>query len=159
MFVADGGRRSRLLTSYENHGEVLAERTEDHRFFDLRPSEVLSSLINRLVVEWSGDTVNWAKKATIAANFPVLEIADPEKIPFPGFDDVLVTHAELQAVVSDSRSALQARVDVAEVRAQPELVEGPEVAWVGRPKSSIILDMESRTTYSSPATPDHDSRG
>ena len=103
VFMADGGRRSRLLTAYENHGEVPAQRTEDLRYFDLRPSEVLSSLVGRLVVEWSRDAVNWAKSATSAAAFRVVEIADPEVVPFPGFDRVLITHHELQAVIEDSR--------------------------------------------------------
>jgi hypothetical protein len=39
-FTADGARRSRYLVAYENHGEVEAERTNDHRFFDLRPSDL-----------------------------------------------------------------------------------------------------------------------
>lgn len=103
VFMADGGRRSRLLAAYENHGEVPAQRTEDLRYFDLRPSEVLSSLVGRLVVEWSRDAVNWAKSATSAAAFRVVEIADPEVVPFPGFDRVLITHHELQAVIEDSR--------------------------------------------------------
>lgn len=59
IFMADGGRRSRFLTAYENHGEVPSKLTGILRYFDLRPSEVLSSLVGRLVVEWSRDTVNW----------------------------------------------------------------------------------------------------
>jgi hypothetical protein len=103
VFMADGGRRSRFLTAYENHGEVPAQRTEDLRYFDLRPSEVMSSLVGRLVVEWSRDAVNWAKSAISASAFPVVEIADPQVVPFPGFDRVLITHHELQAVIEDSR--------------------------------------------------------
>lgn len=103
IFMADGGRHSRFHTAYENHGEVSAERTETHRYFDLRPSEVLESLVNRLVVEWSPDAVNWAKSGQQAAAFPVIEIADPETVPFPDFDRVLIDRAELQAVVEDSR--------------------------------------------------------
>jgi len=102
-FMADGGRRSRLLTAYENHGEIVAERSGTLRYFDLRPSELLLSLVGRLVVEWSHDAVNWAKPGPSAALFPVVEIADPEVVPFPGFDHVLVTYAELQAIVEDSR--------------------------------------------------------
>lgn len=103
VFMADGGRRSRLLVAYENHGEVVAERDGPSRYFDLQPVELLSSLIGRLVIEWSKDTVNWAKTATSAAAFPVVEIADPEVVLFPGFDRVLITYAELLSVVSDSR--------------------------------------------------------
>lgn len=104
VFMADGARRSRLLVTYENHGEVMAERDGQYRYFDLQPSELLSSLVGRLVIEWPKDTVNWAKTATGGASaFPVVEIADPEVVMFPGFDRVLISYAELLAVVSDSR--------------------------------------------------------
>lgn len=105
VFIADGGRRSRLLAAYENHGAHPAEGTAAYRLFDLRSSDVLSALIHRLVIEWSPDAVNWAKSATTAADFPVVEIADPESVPFPGYDEVLITFDELGAVVEDSRYA------------------------------------------------------
>lgn len=104
-FMTDGGRRSRFLTAYENHGEIAAERTENLRYFDLRPSDVLASLKDRLVVEWSRDAVNWAKTGTTAAAFPVLEIADPVEMPFPGFDKLLVTYDDLVTMVEDRRYA------------------------------------------------------
>lgn len=103
-FMTDGGRRSRFFTAYENHGEVEAEREADNRYFDLRPSDALAALKNRLVIEWSKDAVNWAKRAD-RSDFPVIEITDPEVVPFPGFDYVLATHHELQAVITDSRYA------------------------------------------------------
>lgn len=104
-FIAEAGRRCRFLTAYENHGELTTERTDDYRFFDLRPSGVLTSLRDRLVIEWSGDTVNWAKVGAQTAAFPIVEIADRQAVPFPGFDEVLLTYAELQAVIKDSRYA------------------------------------------------------
>ncbi|MGF6886313.1 hypothetical protein ABIA39_000280 [Nocardia sp. GAS34] len=105
IFIADGGRRSRLLVAYENHGELLPERTDSRRIFDLRPCDLLSALSGRLVIEWSGDTVNWAKHARSAALFRVVEIVDREPVPFPGYDQVLITHRELEAVVDDPRYA------------------------------------------------------
>lgn len=81
VVIADGGRRSRLLAAYENHGAHPAEGTAAYRLFDLRSSDVLSALIHRLVIEWSPDAVNWAKSATTAADFPVVEIADPDALP------------------------------------------------------------------------------
>lgn len=105
VFMADGARRSRLLTAYENRGELETERTLGLRKFDLHPSDLLSGLRGRLVVEWSRDPVNWAKLAATASTFPVIEIADPEAVPFPGFDRVLVTHGELRDVIEDSRYA------------------------------------------------------
>ncbi|MBB5923652.1 hypothetical protein FHR81_004723 [Actinoalloteichus hoggarensis] len=103
VFMADRNRRSRLIAVYENHGEVLAERTDDHLYFDLRPVESLRSLVGRLVVEWSKVTLNWAKRGADAAEFPVIEIVDPEAVPFPGFDRVLLDFDELEQVVTDSR--------------------------------------------------------
>lgn len=104
-FIADGGRRSRFWGTLENHGEVVAERTETLRYYDLQPSDVLSSLSNRLVIEWGKDTINWAKRASAAAAFPIIEIADPEAVPFPGYDNVILTRADLVAIVEDSRFA------------------------------------------------------
>ena len=39
-FFADGGRRSRFITAYENHGEIEAERTETLRSTALRTLSV-----------------------------------------------------------------------------------------------------------------------
>lgn len=103
VFMSDGARRSRFLTACTNHGEVAEERTAVTRTFELDSSDWLSSLKDRLVVEWFKDTINWAKSCVSAAVFPVTEIADPQIVPFPGFDRVLITYAELRAVAEDSR--------------------------------------------------------
>jgi hypothetical protein len=48
---------------------------------------------------------HWAKAGGKAGQMPVVEIADPARVPFPGSDNVLITHDELVAVVEDSRYA------------------------------------------------------
>ena len=105
VFMADGGLRSRLLTVYENHGEVEAERTAERRCFALRPSPLLEALTRRLVVQWSGDPVNWTKPGPVSSAFRIVEIADPQAVAFPGFDSVLLSYDVLQEVVEDSRYA------------------------------------------------------
>lgn len=102
-FLATTGRRARFITAHENHGEVLAERTDIRRFFDLRPSPVFASLADRLVIEWTKDTVNWAKTGDQATAMTVVEISDPSSVPFPGFDSLLGSFDELQAVITDDR--------------------------------------------------------
>src|SRR6478609_6630591 len=84
VLIPDGQRRSRLHSTFENYGEALAERTETTRYFDLHPSNFLAPLKDRLVVDWASPR-NWHRRATNAANLPVLEIADRDKVPFPGF--------------------------------------------------------------------------
>jgi len=102
-FLATTGRRARFLTAYENHGELPAERTDVHRYFDLRPSSVFSAHAQRLVIEWTADTVNWAKAGKHALMMPVVEISDPKTEPFPGFDSVLVNFHDLTAIIEDDR--------------------------------------------------------
>ncbi|MFJ2755771.1 GIY-YIG nuclease family protein [Nocardioides sp. NPDC087217] len=110
-FIADGGRRSRFVTAYENHGLVDApdhipwRRAQEHRWFDLRQSDLLASLRDRLVVEWTSDTINWAKSGRTAEAMRVVEIADPEAVVFPGYDRFVIDYPTLQAVIDDSRYA------------------------------------------------------
>lgn len=104
ILIADGQRRSRLFGVYENHGEVLAERTQTDRWFDLRRSSLLAPLEKRLVVDWTSPR-NWHRSGTSAAGLQVLEIADRDKVPFPGFDRVLLSFRELRDVVADRRYA------------------------------------------------------
>lgn len=105
VFLGTTGRHGRLLTAYENHGENLAESNADDRFFDLTPSEVFSAHRNRLVIEWTGDTVNWAKTGQQAALFPVVEIADRSEVPFPGYDSFILDYSTLQLIAVDDRYA------------------------------------------------------
>lgn len=104
-FLAESGRRCRYWGAFENHGELPAERTDTHRAFDLRPSDVMASLAGRLVMEWSKDAINWAKKGPAAEAFPLLEISDPEAVPCPGYDHVLLDRTELRTMLEDSRYA------------------------------------------------------
>ena len=107
VFVAEGvrGTRSRLLTAYENHGEVSAERTVESRAYDLRPSPVLELLRNRLVIDWGAGAIGWAKRGPKAAALPVVEIADPTVVSFPGYGNVLLEFDELRKVVEEPQYA------------------------------------------------------
>ena len=104
ILIADGNSRARLFGVYENRGEVLAERTADHRFWDLRRIDFLQPLEGRLVVDWTSPR-SWHRRGPTAAGLPVLEIADRDKIPFPGFDKVLLGWHEVQDLISDPRYA------------------------------------------------------
>lgn len=98
---SNGVLRSRFYGAYENHGELAAERTSTNRFYDIRSVDLLERLKNRLVIGWNGR--GFHRGSTAAAALPVVEIADPEVVPFVGFDRVFLTHAELQKIFEDSR--------------------------------------------------------
>lgn len=104
ILTADGKKRSRLWGAFENHGEIIAERTASERYFDLRPSDFLAPLNDRLVIEWDTPR-SWHRRAsaTSASSMPVLEIADRDKVPFPGFDGVLLPYHQLREMVESPR--------------------------------------------------------
>ncbi|WP_245155180.1 GIY-YIG nuclease family protein [Nocardioides sp. 1609] len=108
VFAADGqrGSRARLHSVYANHGELHDQRTDELRTYDLRPSPVLRSLAGRLLVDWGAGAIGWAKRGPRAATLPVVEIADPSIVAFPGYGGVLVTFDELRQVTSDPSYAL-----------------------------------------------------
>ena len=105
VFLADGKVRSRFYGAYDNGGEVAGEQFERRRFFDIRPTTLLDSLADRLVIEWASDAINWVKRGEAAAAFKVVEIADRDAVPFPGFDAVTLTYTELCQLVDDPRYA------------------------------------------------------
>ncbi|SMQ62460.1 GIY-YIG catalytic domain-containing protein [Plantibacter sp. VKM Ac-1784] len=102
VFIREGGDRARLWSVVENLGEV--GRTEHLRTFDLVRSPCMDDLRNRLVVGWRSPR-SWRMNATTAADYPVVGIADAEPLPFPGFDRLLLSYDQLQAVMREPRYA------------------------------------------------------
>ena len=102
VFVREGGDRARLWSVVENRGEVSNDGTL--RTFDLAVSERLADLRNRLVIGWKSPRT-WRLNGPTAADYPVMEIADAEPVPFPGFDRLVLNYAQLQAVMREHRYA------------------------------------------------------
>lgn len=102
VFVREGGDRARLWAVLENHGETSNDG--QHRRFDLEISEHLADLRDRLVIGWRSPRT-WRLNGTTGADYPVMEIADAQPVPFPGFDELVLDHAQLQAVMREHRYA------------------------------------------------------
>jgi hypothetical protein len=102
VFVREGGDRARLWSVLECRGEVANNGTL--RTFDLVASESMADLRRRLVIGWRSPRT-WRLSGTTASEYPVMEIADAEPIPFPGFDRLVLDHGQLQAVMREHRYA------------------------------------------------------
>lgn len=102
VFIREGGTRARLWSVLENLGEVSDDGAL--RTFNLVPAEHLSELNNRLVIGWRSPRT-WRLNGPTAATYPVLEIADAQPVPFPGFDRLILDRAQLEAVMREHRYA------------------------------------------------------
>lgn len=100
VFIPDGGDRARLWSLVENKGETSADGVL--RAFDLVVAEQLADLRNRLVIGWRSPRTWWLNGST-AAGYPVMEIADAQPVVFPGFDQLILNYAQLQAVMREHR--------------------------------------------------------
>lgn len=102
VFIKEGGGEARLWSVLENHGEISNDGTR--REFDLQQTELMTDIRGRLVIRWNAPRSWWMRAAT-ASSYPVTGIADAEPIPFPGFDELILGHADLQAVMREPRYA------------------------------------------------------
>lgn len=100
VFIREGGDRARLWSVVENRGEKSNDGTL--RTFELVMTDHLSDLKNRLVLGWKSPRT-WRLNGPTAARYPVLEIADAQPVPFPGFDRLILDYAKLQAIMREHR--------------------------------------------------------
>lgn len=98
VFVREGGDRARLWSVLENRGELSNDGAL--RTFDLAASDHLADLRNRLVIGWRSPRT-WRLNGPTAAGYPLLEIADAQPVPFPGFDRLVLDRTQLQAVMRE----------------------------------------------------------
>lgn len=100
VFIKEGGSHARLWSVVENRGEVSNDGVL--RRFDVTESDHMAELRKRLVIGWRSPRTWWMRGAT-AASYPVDSIADAEPIPFPGFDRLVLSYVQLQAVMREPR--------------------------------------------------------
>lgn len=102
VFIREGGDLARLWSVVENRGETSSDGLR--RTFDLEISGHLADLRNRLVIGWRSPRA-WRLNGPAAPRYPVMEIADAQPVPFPGFDRLVLDHERLQAVMREHRYA------------------------------------------------------
>ena len=103
VFLPEPGTRARLWAVVENRGEIANDGPLREFDLELMPG-ALSDVSGRLVIQWASPRAWWVNGST-GQKYPVMEIAEAEPEPFPGFDHLVVDFDRLQAVVSDPRYA------------------------------------------------------
>lgn len=101
VFLPELGTRARLWAVVENLGEIPNDGPVREFKLQVLPG-TLADLAGRLVIQWASPRAWWVN-GTTGQRYPVVEIADLEPEPFPGFDHLVVDFDRLQAVISDPR--------------------------------------------------------
>lgn len=100
VFIREGGDRARFWGVVENFGEESNDGFL--RFFRLEISAHMSELRNRLVIKWKAPR-SWRLNGETVAKYPVVEIAEANPEPFPGYENLVLNHDKLQIVMTDHR--------------------------------------------------------
>lgn len=114
-FVGEEGTSARLVACYENRGHRLGPG--QWRVFDLVESGILADLIDRLVIDWGAGARSWRQRGVMAPRKPILSVLERQVRPFPGFERLLLTFAELNEVVNQPRRYVAWHASVSAVNA------------------------------------------
>jgi hypothetical protein len=115
-FVGEEGTSARLVASYENTGYQYLN-DQRRKQFDLVESEVLADLLGRLVIDWGTGARSWRQRGVLAQFKPVLSILERQVRPFPGFERLVLSFAELEEIVNQPRRYAAWRVAMSSVGA------------------------------------------
>ncbi len=72
--------------------------SEPNRYYVMEKQDRMSDMENKLIISWGGSPrawFQWAKK-----DKEVLSIASRDDIPFPGYEDVVLSYSELESIVN-----------------------------------------------------------
>lgn len=113
-FIADGGSRSIFIGVYQIMGKSIPsvcphpyfEQNEMWKagryYYDMRKTEYLADLKDRLVIDWGKATRSWYQLLRRDRQKSVIEIYPSGYVlDFPGFDSVMVDYHDLQRIVSN----------------------------------------------------------
>lgn len=97
IFLGEEATSARFVTCYRNAGRPSGG------FFDLDEVPVLADLSGRLVIDWGPGTRSWKQNGTSVRTKPVLAIAERAVEPFPGYEEILLSFAELERILIEPR--------------------------------------------------------
>ncbi len=71
----------------------------DHVFYKLKETDLFGDLKNKLIIEWGTSTQSWYQKAINKKSIVAIQAVEAK--PFPGYDDLVITHDVLESIVND----------------------------------------------------------
>ncbi len=111
VFLGEEGTSARFVGCYRNDGRLPGAH------FELVEVELLADLRWRLVIDWGTAARRWNQNGVNALKKPVLSIAERAVDPFPGFENVVVTFAHLEEIVTEKRRYAEWHAALASVSA------------------------------------------
>lgn len=96
-FLGEEGASARYVICYENGGR------DSEGAFLLTETPILADLAWRLIIDWGVATRIWRQNGVTARKKPVLAIVERAVDPFPGFENIVLSFAQLERVVAEPR--------------------------------------------------------
>lgn len=111
-FISEPGTSAKFMGCYEvGKGKPVSKEMmpqefpapemfiQDAYIFDLKQTDIMGDLKERLIIDWGKATVSWHQWATNEK--AVLAIQANPKYEFNGFDKVILKYAQLKEIISD----------------------------------------------------------
>lgn len=116
VFISGKGTQARFYKMYEYKGKKLltehkpsdnypGEWVDTDMFYQLEETELFKDLENRLIIDWGKGVINWYYKGINEK--PIIAIQNTVIKDFPGYDDLVISHDELENIVNDALGEYQ----------------------------------------------------
>jgi len=116
-FVGDEGTKATYIGTYKKHSAKMLDLSripagypyvseedfnENLYYYEFEKTDLLSDLVDRLVIEWGKSTRSWYQWLSEEKDKVIVEIF-PEGYTrdFPGFDELLLSFSELEKIVKN----------------------------------------------------------
>lgn len=85
-----------------NRDEYIAKRTDNYVIWNLKKTDVLADLIDRLVIGWGKGAINWCQNGTTEKEILYI-LPKISEIVFTSYDKVVLGYRSLKHIISNPR--------------------------------------------------------
>ena len=85
-----------------NKDEYVAKRTSNYVIWNLKKTDILEDLIDRLVIDWGKGAINWCQKGTTEKEI-LYVLPKVSEIVFTSYDKIVLSYKNLKHIVTHVR--------------------------------------------------------
>lgn len=101
IFEPDGSRKPENFPDLKDGSNFFTQ--DNTKYYDLKKTDKLSDLNNRLIIDWGKGTLSWLQYAyDDDRDKPILAIQEKRLEKFPGYENVILSYDDLKKIVKDA---------------------------------------------------------